>query len=348
MKTWRKDKAFWEQVSKKYTSQRTAGTGLGCEKTAVAKWMKHWGVEFSPKKPLLTSGEIIEGLKTFGGVRAFARNQRIDHSTVLDYIAKYNIDHHKLFQNWQDRIAPDQDKYLLKPTGDAIIVADEHCPFTDLKWVKRAVAKGKELGITQLVEGGDITDFDRLSYWARVSNLTDYTVALEDEFTMLEEILAIYEEQFDKIWILPGNHWLRLLQNITGSVNSQRLLGLVGKFGDKRYHFSEFHHWLLLDDKVRVTHPMKARKADGTLAKDISILHPEQWIVVSHRHRGIEGFTPDGRPMLEIGWMADVKRMRYVQHRDSTYFQWVNGFGAYFKGKLMNYTEYNTLWPDEE
>lgn len=46
MDTWKNTKSFWEEVTKRYTSQRTAAIGLGCEKSTVAKWMQYWGVSF--------------------------------------------------------------------------------------------------------------------------------------------------------------------------------------------------------------------------------------------------------------------------------------------------------------
>ena len=58
----------------------------------------------------------------------------------------------------------------------------------------------------------------------------------------------------------------------------------------------------------------------------------------------MSGFTPDGRPMIEIGWMGDVNRMRYYQHIDTSYYNWVNGFAVYKDSVLQNLFEYNFDW----
>ena len=134
---------------------------------------------------------------------------------------------------------------------------------------------------------------------------------------------------------------------VSTTISNDRIMGLVGRKADSRYKVYGAFDWVLIDDKVRVTHPGKARKMDYTLARDLSILYPDQWLVVAHRHRVNEGFTPDGkRPFCEVGWMGDVDRMRYVQHVDSAYYRWVNSFCLYANGKLKNLTEYNYDWDE--
>jgi hypothetical protein len=177
-----------------------------------------------------------------------------------------------------------------------------------------------------------------------VKNAGDLAVSLEDEFSLAEMLLDKIDGQFDRIVILGGNHWLRLMENISFSMTSKRMLGLVGRKDDPKYSFIEHFDWVMIDNKLRVSHPRKSRKSDYTLARDMSIVHPNEWIAITHRHRVNDGFSPSGLPQFEIGWMGDTERMRYIQHVDGTYYQWLNGFAYYKNGVFHNLNEYNYDW----
>jgi len=289
--------------------------------------------------------EIKDTIKIQGGLRPAARFYGVDHTTIADRLAIEGLCYQDLLFEYQQEIAPILTKRE-SIMGDAVIIADCHCPFVSLKWINRAVHIGKSLGITQLISAGDFFDFDRLSYWVRLTKAEDTAVPLGDELAFSEGVLETLESQFTTIHMIGGNHWKRLLTNITFSVSTDRLMGLVGRKYDPRYHHTGLFEWTLLDNKIRITHPAKSRKLDYTLARDLSILYPEQWMVVAHRHRSNEGFTPDGRPMWEIGWMGDTDRMKYVTYVDSTYYKWINGMAYYKNGAFRALTEYNYDWEE--
>ena len=279
-----------------------------------------------------------------GGIRPAAESLGVHHSAIQGYLSTRKTNLADIMFEYQQQIAPHLLETREHIEGDCIVSADYHSPFVSLDWLERLLEVSRKEGIKQLLIAGDFFDFDRLSWWLKMAQAEEMATKLDDEFAFSEMVLERLEEWFDKIYLLGGNHWRRLLKSITYTVSSDRLMGLVGRKNDKRYVNIEYFDWILIDKKVRVTHPAKARKLDYTLARDLSILFPNQWLVVAHRHRVNEGFTPDGRPMLEIGWMGDTNRMRYIQHVDSTYYRWINGFGVYKNGQLKNITEYNYDW----
>jgi len=290
----------------------------------------------------LSDEELLDLIKTCGGLRATARFLSVDHSAIQGRLNRMGVSFDDVMSQYQDEIAPKQENAGI--SGDCIITADYHNPFCSLRWVERAIGMGKREKINQLVCAGDFFDMDRLSWWLRQSRAEEIAVPLGKELSFAEMVLERFETQFDRIIMIGGNHWKRLLKQITYSVPTNRLMGLVGRKDDSRYVYTGLFEWTLLDEKIRITHPGKARKLDYTLARDLSILYPNQWLVVAHRHRTNEGFTPDGRPMWEIGWMGDTERMRYIQHVDSTYYNWVNGFMVYKDGAIRNLTEFNYDW----
>lgn len=338
------DKTYWKDVSEKFTNYADAAKELGYDRSTVRKYMNMHGFFFE-KEEMYPIELVKRNIVTFGGVKAAAHAMGIDSSILYNKLGKHGLSLTEILYEYQQKIAPEQ-KLQESIKGDCVITADFHCPFASLKWLNRVIEIGKKEGIKQLLIAGDFFDFDRLSYWLKVSNAEDMAVPLEDELSFSSMVLERLESQYDTIYFIGGNHWSRLLKNISFSVSSTRLLGLVDRANDPRYKLNEHFHWILIDDKVRVTHPGKARKSDYTLARDLAYIYTNHWLVVAHRHRVNEGFTPDGRPQLEIGWMGDTERMRYVQHVDSVYYQWVNGMAVYAKGKLKNLTEFNYDWEE--
>lgn len=294
--------------------------------------------------------KVIDGILAFGSVRAYANHLGCHHSSVLDYLERNGIKIRDILSRVQDTIAPQLDDKVINvdSTGGVMIQADHHCPFLDVKWHVRGLLYAEKYGIKKLVIAGDFLDFDRLSWWAKEANSTDVTVTLEEELSFAELVMKELLETFEHIYIIGGNHWNRLLRHVTYTVENTRLMRLIGVMNNDKITFSDIHNWLLIDEKVRVTHPRGARKADGTLARDLSIKYPGQWLVVAHRHRGFSGFTPSGQPMIEIGMMADAKRIRYSCTTDNTYYVACNGFAVYNKGVLKNLFEYNYEWEELE
>jgi len=239
-------------------------------------------------------------------------------------------------------IATDNKTIFVRRNGKVTLTGNS--PFISMLWLNRLLSVAKKENIKQLVIGGDFGDIDRLSWWLRQKQAEDIAVKLDDELAFTEMILEKLFNWFERIDIIGGNHWLRLLGAVTFSVSAKRLMGLVGQKDNPKLHFHGLFNWLLIDNKVRVTHPAKARKLDWTLSRDLSQLHPGEWLVLAHRHRGLEGFTPDGRPMIELGWMGDAQCMRYITYTDSPYYLWNNGFAMWKDGVLKHYTEYNFNW----
>lgn len=293
----------------------------------------------------LTIKELKEAIKNCGGIRAAGRFLKIDHSSIIERLAKEGLTYKDLMSEYQNEIAPEL-KNDIDIKGDCIITCDYHIPFVSLKWVNRVVEMGRISNINQLIIVGDFFDFDRLSYWIKQSNAEETAVPLGEELSLAEMVIEQLEEQYSIIHMLGGNHWRRLLRMISFTVPSSKLMGLVGRHNDPRYKVYNSFDWATIDGKIRVTHPARARKLDYTLARDLSILYPNQWLMVAHRHRVNEGFTPDGRPQWEVGWLGDVDRMRYVTYVDNTYYKWVQGFSIYKDGVVRNLTEYNYDWSE--
>lgn len=346
------NREYWEDISKKYPNTRQASLGEKMDFGTIKKYINKFKLRFigsdeHPKASIknFSLEELKENIITYGGVNTAAIALGLKPESLYNKLKGEGISLDSIMYEYQQKISPEQyPQEMIK--GDCVITADFHCPAVSLKWVHRVIETGKMHNIKQLLIAGDFFDFDRLSYWLKQSNAEDTATPLEAELRLASMVLERLETQYDTIHFVGGNHWLRLLKHITFSVSSRRLLGLVSRSNDSRYKINEFFHWIMIDDKVRVTHPGKSRKSDYTLSRDLSYLHPDQWLVVAHRHRVNFGYTPNAIPMLEIGWMGDNERMRYIQHTDSTYYKWVNGFAYYKNGKLVPLMEDNFDWAD--
>jgi len=315
---------------------------LGRGESTLYRKCKEYGISFKQESRLPPFEELKEFILEYG-VRGTARILRTTHTYILHALSDKGYTYQTLLREYQDEIAKKQKPTLI--SGPCMIASDFHAPFTSIKWTERLIKVGKREHVKKIVIAGDFFDFDKLSWWAREAHQLEQTVDLEDELCFAERILDWLEEAFLEFWWLGGNHWFRLLRLISSTIKSERILGLVGRWQSEKHHFIEYFGWLIIDHKVRVTHPRRLRrKLDLTLSRDLSIKYPDQIIVVAHRHRGAEGFSPNGRPMLELGWMGDNERMRYYMHEDSAYYSWTNSFAMWKDGRLRHFTEYSYDW----
>ena len=65
---------------------------MGINRGTVKNKMHKYGLKRKEEKPLFsTVEEVIEGIKTFGSVRALARAKGCNHSTILEFLGRHGI-----------------------------------------------------------------------------------------------------------------------------------------------------------------------------------------------------------------------------------------------------------------
>ncbi len=248
-------------------------------------------------------------------------------------------------QKIQNEIAPEWPGVHL-PDDDYMIIGCVHMPNPHLLWIQRMLAIAKMEKIRKLIIAGDLFDLEILSYWTALANKESISQSLEKEFSFAEEVLKEIEKQFDKIYILPGNHQERILQALKQSITNKRLLGLVNRGNDNRYEYIENYDWLIIgEDKLRVTHLRRRGGNDLTQAKKIAAkTHTPVGAAGSHRYS--EGTAADGiTPVIQIGAMMDMQRAGYKIKVDSANDDWTPSFLIYYKnGKYCSRTEHNYNW----
>lgn len=209
---------------------------------------------------------------------------------------------------------------------DFIVLNDAEIPYHESTIFDMAFAMGQHFGITDLILDGDIVALDSLSKWAQDM---DIRPRYSDERETLIECLQTFQEAFDRITYITGNHERRLPHMIEGhDTLSSYLQAKVG------LTLSPYAHCLVhsCNGDIMICHQDNYSKIPLSVPYEIAsneLLH----VICAHTHRLAQGWDRSGKYQIaESGYARDPKKTAYKQFRVTRHPKWNPGFLLVQKG----------------
>lgn len=211
----------------------------------------------------------------------------------------------------------------------ALILPDKHVPDHNKRHMAIAFEVGAYLGISELVDLGDMADF-----YSLMNHQKDPRIyrKLSKEVEAVNHLMDLYETVFPKAKkvFIQGNHEYRLERYLKNT--APELFGLV-KCEDL-FYIKERKNWewvpytasqvyQILNSKLYARH-----EPIGTSAKTTAQRAMKN-IVFGHTHRveSAEVVAIDGEPYRawSCGWLGDISRPAFDYVKN--HHQWASGFG---------------------
>jgi hypothetical protein len=210
--------------------------------------------------------------------------------------------------------------------GSALILPDVEVPFHEAHFVNQCIALARAHGIKQAIWAGDAIHNAALSPFPESEKDT------AKEVGEVEGYLRELVDPFDTIYWFSGNHDRRPQRMLDRQIPLSLMARLyvnpefAEEFGRKVKASDLF--WCEVgtgENKWRITHPKSVNAIPASAAKAIAQSHNCN-VAMAHDHQCGVQQTTDGRHWgIEIGCCCDPKRLEYVQTRDNTRPQMVNG-----------------------
>lgn len=237
--------------------------------------------------------------------------------------------------------------------GDALIMTDLEVPFHHAEFVNRCLELASKWKITNLILGGDLLHFDSLSGWDKnwvdlkhnglsdndESKLWDFANSLSSskqeqfaelivslgkreehdgastELKVAKKAIRAFEQQFERIDLVLGNHEGRLLRALGTALSPKELTSLLQiKDDDPRWRTAPYYYSVLISgkEKFQIEHPRNTGKFSATRLVNKYHCH----VIMGHSHQLNYTFDTSGKYYaIETGHCVDENRLPYAAQR---------------------------------
>lgn len=206
----------------------------------------------------------------------------------------------------------------------AIISGDRHIPWTSLHWHEYMMDVAKRRGIKTLIESGDYFNQDVFAFWFQ-SYQPLINLDWEAEIDAATEIMNDLLSWFDNIYIIIGNHDLRIWRKVGRGQNFQILFKLITQ--DPRVHVSNLPYcYVGPEDEYMVVHPKSySQISTATPKRLVEKFHKH--VIGAHGHFLGVDYDRSGKYMaVASGGLFDYDTILYTHASITTHDMWVNGF----------------------
>jgi len=210
-------------------------------------------------------------------------------------------------------------------TGDAMIVGDVHCPYTDWEYAS-LVTKIAEKHLQpprQLIIAGDYFNLDIFSDYAKLVAGPNW----HDEKTAAVALMQEWAAIFDRVFLLSGNHDRRVSRRTDGEMDITDLADFLSVNTEKLTP-SILGYAMLESNGIswRVTHAKEYSINRLTVAGELALKF-QSHVIAFHEHHQAIGWDRFGRYcIVNGGSLVRQQDMAYCSLDDTKRPVWNTGF----------------------
>lgn len=227
---------------------------------------------------------------------------------------------------------------------DFMVIGDVQLPTTDYDFamLPAIIAKKHLRKPRRLIIAGDFYNMDA---WSKYPNIIP-APSWEQEREAARNLLAIYAQTFDEMWMISGNHERRILEKLDGQYDINDVLAASLPSGKVRA--------TILDRcRVKTNNGVYTVLHGDNYSKKI-LSNADEWaqkfqthIISHHEHHAALGLDKfDRYYIINNGGLFDQKKMGYVQLKTNTCANMSQGFTMikngypYLFGKFTDWTKW--------
>lgn len=234
---------------------------------------------------------------------------------------------------------PNYESMVLGVEGDALILSDLEIPDHDAEILELARRIAKKLKIPNLILNGDLLAFDGMSKFLSVLPRTTGT---GNDIQTAKRVLTPLGKPFKRVYVLNGNHCLRIMWATHGELTLADLL--ADAIPDAEITpFSRIdlnsggEEWL-------IAHPDNYSRVPGAVARDIAEIEHKN-VVCGHTHHLSMSIDKSGTyTCIDGGHCRDERRTLYKVAKANRYPKWAAGFTVIRNGKPYLFGKSITDW----
>lgn len=207
---------------------------------------------------------------------------------------------------------------------DFMVIGDVQLPTTDYDFamLPAMIAKKHLRKPRRLIIAGDLYNMDS---WSKYPKLIP-TPSWEQEKESAKNLLTIYAQTFDEMWMLSGNHERRILEALDGQYDINDVLAASLPSGKVKATVLDRCTVNTSRGKYAVLHGASYAKKALNNADEYAQKY-QSHIISHHEHHAAIGMDRyDRYTIVNNGGLFDSTKMSYVQEKSNTMASMSNGF----------------------
>lgn len=206
-----------------------------------------------------------------------------------------------------------------KITSNKLFVCgDFHFPYYNRKTLRTLINTGKG---SDLLIAGDLLDWSSLASQKKRNDINEGT---EDILKGLRHLIQLLLDNFNIIYLMPGNHDFRIEVMSEGKLSWKMLFIEFLDAFPERFKIIDFPR-VEVNDTWLVLHPDTYRNIPGSVARSFSEITGKN-VVCGHSHTTCESDAKNGKFAIDIGGCVDEELIAYRYYTCKPYGEWRNGF----------------------
>jgi len=288
----------------------------------------------------------IEGSKMTNKEKAFIRQKIRDgfSNSEVALLAEFHFGKHfnpvsiagiKYREVSKKEIKPANDikKYSSQelPEDNYMICSDLHAPFYSQLWVDRYLAIARKFNIKKEIIVGDLFDFSALSSFSPITDDSEekpFSVELE----ACQDLIKNLAKQFDKSFLVSGNHERRVFRTYDGSIPLSLVLNFFPEI-QKSFYVTPYDK-IAIGEKWLLVHPVSYSQISGNVAFKLAAKFRKN-ILSAHGHFCSLRYDASGENVVcDLGGLFDIEKINYINLKTTTHPLWDPGFALLYKSEL--------------
>lgn len=222
--------------------------------------------------------------------------------------------------------------------GDFVLTSDWHVPYYDADICNKMIQISDKFDIHRLIIAGDFFNQDAFSHY-----ISRDAIDFGEEKKIATDIMDKLCKFFDEIYILSGNHDIRLLKLLAFKLKIDDIWKMVSTEIGRQIKVTEYPY-LRINDKWHITHPKNFSILPTSVARKMNHKY-KRHVGVAHGHQMGVTYSPSGDELLfDTGGMFDQDKVEYSRMCDTTHSEWQTGFSIIRNDFLYQFPKKHTDW----
>lgn len=279
----------------------------------------------------------------------FAKQKGMTLSALSSKLYRQNLKYRGSAENFSGFDRPELYDWQLPKEwefewDDFMVVGDVQLPTTDYDFatLPALIAKKHLRKSRKLIIAGDFYNMDS---WSKYPNLIP-APSWEQERESARNLLTIYAQTFDEMWMLCGNHEQRILKQLDGQYDINDVLAASLPSGKVKATVLDKCRVHTKNGTYTVVHGSNYSKKSLNNADELAQKY-QTHIISHHEHHAALGLDRfDRYYILNNGGLFDQKKMGYVQLSTNTCANMSQGFTMvrngypYLFGKFTDWSKW--------
>lgn len=208
-----------------------------------------------------------------------------------------------------------------------IVLGDCEIPDHDPEIFRMVADLATKLGIETLIINGDFMAMDSFSAWPK-QNMQ--FLNFNHDLDLAIQSLKAFQNTFDSIYYLIGNHERRLSVHNRGEITLERYLKDMTGVSYSNYTYAEL---ISGGKEILVCHPEEYSRVPLAVPSKICSVHLKN-IIAGHTHRLCQGWDVSGKFFLvESGHARSEEQTAYKSFKMASFPRWNSGFVCVINGQ---------------